>query len=317
VALDPEDRIIEIIRSGDDVSLERSLLVISGLGAEGEIADYQRKLDTIHEGYLKNFASRFPIGAPPRREHTVVFRAQALFEYLWNAKPRRCDGSVLLTDVIDGHLSTDPGRCVGSCVGLTSLYTVLGLREGLRLTVLTNGSHVLNRLRSDERTCDIENTDPLGFHCDLPDSSFVEYPAVMIVAHVLNGRGLAREKASDLAAAERDYTKAILVNPAYATAYNNRGTTRFLRRDYALALADYERAIELDRRMIEALFNRGLARIHTGSYREAADDFDRAISIDPEYKDARTCRAFALGIADDPARLAPEQLRPLRPQHED
>ena len=314
---DPEERIIEEIKSGDDVSLERSLLVLSGLTAEQEIGDYRRKLDTIHEGYLESLASRFPIGAPPRREHTVVFRARALFEYLWNAKPRRCDGNVLLKDVIDAQLSADPGQPVGSCVGLTSLYTVLGLREGLRLTVLTNGSHVLNRLTSDERTCNIENTDPLGFDGDLPDTSFVEYPTVMIVAHVLNGRGLAREKANDLAAAERDYTKAILVNPAYAAPHNNRGTVRFLRQDYALALADYERAMELDRRMIEALFNRGLARIHMGTYREAADDFDRALKIDPGYKDAQTCRAFALAKAGDPARVPQEQLRPLRPEHED
>jgi len=317
VTHDPEERIIEEIKSGDDVSLERSLLVISGLTAEQEIGDYRRKLDTIHNGYLESLASRFPIGAPPRREHTVVFRARALFEYLWNAKPRRCDGNVLLKDVIDAQLSADPGQPVGSCVGLTSLYTVLGLREGLRLTVLTNGSHVLNRLTSDERTCNIENTDPLGFDWDLPDTSFVEYPAVMILAHVLNGRGLAREKANDPAAAEKDYTKAIHLNPAYATAYNNRGTIRFLRQDYVLALADYERAIDLDPRMVEAHFNRGLVRLHMGSYGEAADDFDRVLIRDPEYKDAHICRGFALAKAEDLARVAPEHCRPLRPEHED
>ncbi|HVO84881.1 MAG TPA: tetratricopeptide repeat protein, partial [Syntrophobacteria bacterium] len=218
---------------------------------------------------------------------------------------------------IDGHLSPDPHRPVGSCVGLTSLYTVVGLREGLRLTLLTNGSHVLNRLTSNERTCDIENTDPLGFDCDLPDSSFVEHPAAMIVAHVLNGRGLAKEKANDLAAAERDYTKAIHLNPAYATAYNNRGTMRLIRQDYASALADYERAIELDRRMIEAHFNRGLVRIRMGSCRDAADDFDRVLRIDPGYKDAQTCRAFALENTEGVAGAAREQLRPLRPEHED
>jgi tetratricopeptide (TPR) repeat protein len=318
VTYDPEERIIAELESGRDVSLEQSLLAVSGLTAEKEIADYRIKLDTIHEEYLKSLASRFPIGAPPRREYTVLLRAQALFDYLWNAKPRRCDGDVLLTDVIDGQLNPDPGRPVGSCVGLTSLYTVLGLREDLPLTVLTNGSHVLNRVTSDGRTCNIENTDPLGFDWDLPDASFfAEYPAVMIVAHVLNGRGLAREKANDLAAAEKDYTKAIRLNAAYATAYNNRGTIRFLRQDYGLALADYERAIELDRRMVEAHFNRGLVRIHTGSCREAADDFDRVLRIDPGYEDAQTCRAFALRKAEDPARLAQEQMRPLRAEHED
>ena len=314
---DPEERLIEEIRAGEDVSLERSLVVISGLTGEQDFSEYRRRLDAIHEGYLKNVASRYPIGAPPRREYTMFLRARALFDYLWNANPRRCDGNVLLTDVIDAHLSADPRQPVGSCVGLTSLYTVLGLREGLRLTVLTNGSHVLNRLTSDERTCNIENTDPSGFDCELPDTSFVEYPAVMIVAHVLNGRGLAREKAKNFAAAENDYSKAIHLNPAYATAHNNRGTIRFLRQDYALALADYDRAIELDPPMVEAHFNRGLVQIHLGHYGEAAEDFDRVLAIHPEYKDALICRAFALGKAEEPARTEPAHWRPARREHED
>ncbi len=116
---DPEERLIEEITAGREVSLERSLLVISGLTAEQDLSDYRRKLDTIHEAYLQNVASRYPIAAPPRREYTVFLRAEALFEYLWNAKPRRCDGDVLLTDVIDGQLSTDPGRYVCSFLGLT------------------------------------------------------------------------------------------------------------------------------------------------------------------------------------------------------
>ena len=314
---DPEERLIEEIKAGRGVSLEWSLLVLSGLSVERDLGEYRRRLDTIHEGYLRSLASRFPIGVAPRREHTAYLRAQALFDYLWNAKPRRCDGNVLLTEVIDGHLSPDPGRYVGSCVGLTSLYTVLGLREDLRLTVLTNGSHVLNRLTIDERTCNIENTDPLGFACDLPDSSFTEYPAVMILAHVLNSRGLAREKANEFAAAEKDYTKAIHLNPAYAAAHNNRGIVRFLRQDHASALADYERAIELDPGSIEARFNSGLVKIHMGRHSEAIEDFNRVLAIDGEYKDAQICRAFALGKAEDSARLAPQRLRPLRPEHED
>jgi len=151
---------------------------------------------------------------------------------------------------------------------------------------------------------------------DLPDTSFVEYPAVMILAHVLNGRGLAREKADDLTAAEKDYTKAIHLNPAYATAHNNRGTIRFLRQDYALALADYERAIAHDPAWSKPTSTRAGAPSH-GSYGEAADDFDRVLRIDREYQDARICRGFALGKAEDLARLAPEHCRPLRPEHED
>lgn len=314
---DREEGLIEEISSGKDVSLERGLLVISGLIAEQDLNDYRRKLDTIHDGYLTNLAVRYPIGSPPPRQHTVVLRARLLFEYLWNAKPRRCGSNVLLTDVIDAQLSADPDQRVGSCVGLTSLYTALGLREGLRLGILTNGSHVLNILHAGDRICKIENTDPLGFDCDLSDSSLVEYPAIMILAHVLNGRGLAREKGRDLVGAEGDYTKAICLNPAYATAYNNRGTIRFLRKDYGAALPDYERAIELDPRMVEAHFNRGLVRIHMHNYREAAKDFDRVLAIDGASEEAHICRAFAWERVAGPARPAAKHWRPLRPKHGD
>jgi tetratricopeptide (TPR) repeat protein len=315
--LDPDERLIEEIRSGKDVSLERALLIISGLTAESAMSEYKRKLEKIHERFLEKLASRYPTGPPPAREYTVVTTARLLFEHLWNEKPGRCDGDVLLTDVIDGQLSADPGRPVGSCVGLTSLYTVLGLREGLKLSILTNGSHVLNRLNAGEGVYNIENTDPLGFGCRPVDESFIEYPAVMIVAHVLNGRGRERERAKDLPGAEKDYGKAIRLNPSYATGYNNRGTVRFLRKDFAAALADYDRAIEINPRMVEARFNHGLALIHMGSYGEAAEDFERVLALDPEYEEAHICLFFARGRGEGPARTAGEELRPARPEHED
>jgi tetratricopeptide (TPR) repeat protein len=315
--LDPEERLIEEISSGRDVSLERSLLFISGLTAEDAVSEYRGRLDKIHDRFLEKLASRYPTGPPPAREYTVVTRARLLFEHLWNEKPRRCDGNVLLTDVIDAQTSADPGQPVGSCVGLTSLYTVLGVREGLHLGILSSGSHVLNRLNAGEGVYNIENTDPLGFDCSLIDESFVEYPAIMIVAHVLNGRGRERERANELAGAAKDYTKAICLNPAYAVGYNNRGAIRLLRKDYAAALADYDRAIEINPRMVEAHFNHGLARIHSGSYREAAEDFERVLAIDPECEEAHICLAFARGRGKGPARLAGEELRPLRPEHED
>lgn len=315
--LDPEERLIEEIRSGKDVSLERSLLLISGITTESALEAYSEKLDKIRDRFLEKLASRYPTGPPPAREYTVVARARLLFEHLWNEKPRRCDGNVLLTDVIDAHLSADPGQSVGSCVGLTSLYTVLGVQEGLSLAILTNGSHILNRLNAGEGVYNIENTDPLGFDCSLVDESFMEYPAIMIVAHVLNGRGRERERTNDLAGAEKDYTKAICLNPAYATGYNNRGAIRLLRQDYAAALADYDRAIEINPRLVEAHFNHGLARIHSGSYIEAAADFERVLAMAPEWNEAHICLAFARGRGEGRARVTAEEWRPVRPEHED
>ncbi len=287
-----EAQLIQDIKEGKSVSLERGLLILSGLRAEREIAEYSRKLDRIHNEFIENVTVKSPLSLPVLRKHMAATRAKLLFEYLWNTKPKRCDSNFLLTDVIDAQLNSDIHQTIGSCVGLTALYTVLGLREGLNLTIVVSDSHILNRLKVDEATYNIDNTDPLAFDCDLEDQYFVEYPVVCLLAHVLNSRGMARERVKDLKGANEDYNKAIEINPKYANAYNNRGNIKSKQMIFIEAIKDYNKAIDLNSQFVEAYCNRGIAKENLGDNRGAIKDFDRAIEIHSEYSDAYFRRAL-------------------------
>jgi hypothetical protein len=48
--MDFEEKLIQDLRAGKSVFLERGLLIISGLKTEGEIETYTQKLDQIYEG---------------------------------------------------------------------------------------------------------------------------------------------------------------------------------------------------------------------------------------------------------------------------
>jgi tetratricopeptide (TPR) repeat protein len=282
-----EEKLVQDIKAGISVSLERGLLIISGLQTEGEIETYSQKLDQIYNGFIERLRSKSPLSLASTRNYMTTSVAKWLFEYLWNTKPRRCDSNFLLTDVIDAQLNTDVNQKVGSCVGLTSLYTVLGLREGLNLSILVSDSHIVNRLEMDNTDfCNIDNTDPLGFDCSIKEEEFLGYPPIKLVANVLNSRGMAWERAENLEKAREDYGKAIEINPDYANAYNNRGNIKSKQRDYDGAMADYNRAIGLNGQFVEAHFNRGIARETFGDLAGAIEGFNRAIELDSEHGDA-------------------------------
>ena len=283
--MDFEEKLIQDLRAGKIVSLERGLLIISGFKTEGEIETYTQKLDQIYNLFIEKLASKSPVSLSTLRDYMAASLAKSLFEYLWNTKPKRCDGNFLLTDVIDAQLDPDVNQKVGSCVGLTSLFTVLGLREGLNLTILVSDSHIVNRLRVDDTIYNVDNTDSLGFDYSIDEKDFLEYPSIMILANVLNSRGMDQEELENFEQAEADYNKAIEINPEYANAYNNRGNIKAKQADYNGAIEDYNRAIELNSQFVEAYCNRGIAKESLGDHYEALEDFDRAIELNSEYID--------------------------------
>ena len=284
--MDLEEKLIQDITTGKTVSLERGLLIISGLKTETEIETYTQKLDQIYNGFIENLTSKSPLSPASTRKYMTRSMAKWLFEYLWNTKPRRCNSNYLLTDVIDAQLNSDIHQKVGSCVGLTSLYTVLGLREGLDLTILVSDSHVVNRLRVDDTIDIIDNTDPQGFDCSIKEEEFLEYQPVKLMANVLNSRGMAKERAENLSESKEDYEKAVEINPNYANAYNNSGNIKSRQGDYVGAVKDYNRAIELSSHFVEAHCNRGMAKENLADFSGALEDFDRAIELDSDYGDA-------------------------------
>jgi tetratricopeptide (TPR) repeat protein len=292
--MDLEKQLIKDIKDRKSVSLERGLLIISGLNTEGEIEVYTQKLNKIYNGFVERLTAKSPLSLGSTRKYMTRSTAKWLFEYLWNTKPKRCNSNFLLTDVIDAQLNPNIHQKVGSCVGLTSLYTVLGLREELELTILVSASHIVSRLRiASANFCNIDNTDPLGFDCHIKDKEFREYPPVKLIANVLNSRGMVKERAENLSEAKEDYEKAIEINPDYANAYNNCGNVKSKQGDYAGAIRDYNRAIGLNELFVEAHCNRGIARENLGDLTGAIQDFNKAIELDSNYGDAYFHRGSA------------------------
>jgi tetratricopeptide (TPR) repeat protein len=286
--LDHEEKILQYIRNGVAVSLERALLVLSGLKTDEEFRTYQVKIDDIYGRFLKKCDNKSLSDRSrlPSYWHRPI--AKCLFEYLWNSKPKRYGESFLLTEVVDAQLNSGVHHSVGTCVGLTSLYSVLGLRAGLNLSLLGGVDHLLTRLRVGQQTIDIDHTDPQGFGCG-NGKGFRESPVLTLTANVLNSRGLRHERGGKFVAARADYQKAILVNPEYANALNNRGNMRFRDENIEGAIADYTEAIRLAPSFCEAYCNRGMARQRLGRYDEARQDYNAALTRNFEYSDARKC----------------------------
>jgi tetratricopeptide (TPR) repeat protein len=283
-----EDSILLGETAGGSVPLERALLVLSGLEADGEMSAHEGKIDAIFLRFLEKSELDLhssPIGPPP---YLHVDIARRLFDYLWTSKPRRFGEPFFLAEVVDAQLDPDGSRPVGTCVGLTSLYSVLGLRAGLTLSLMVSSDHLLNRLRVGDRFIDLDHTDPLGFDCK-SGGGFRELPLWTLTASVLNSRGLRNEKLGRFEAAMLDYGRAIGIHPGYANAFNNRGNMRALRGDLDGAMGDYGEAIRLNPGLCEAHCNRGMARHRLGDREGARQDYLRALALDSAYDDARRC----------------------------
>jgi len=144
--LDQEEKILNDIQNGTAVRLERALLVLSGLKTDEELRSYELKIDGIYGRFLKKCDDQylFDRSRLPLYLHRPI--AKSLFEYLWSSKP---NATVNPSSYRSGRCS-DQLQCAPFCRNmrcLTSLYSVLGLRAGLKLSLLGALDHLLNRLR--------------------------------------------------------------------------------------------------------------------------------------------------------------------------
>lgn len=228
-----EDMIIAGFKD-ENAPVERALLVVSGLETEEAIYSYQRKLDLIQKDFERFF--------PERAGDYQI--AKSLFDYFWETKPRRYNGDFLLTKVIDNQLDEDRNKRVGNCLGLTSLYGVLGQRLGLNLSILLNTRHILNLLSCSNQEIVVENTSIRGFNIK-GECGYEKKDLIEIVITALNNKEFAEKRPQKLFIALQNCYRAIELNPNDATAHYNMGALRELCGDLLRALKDYNRAIEL------------------------------------------------------------------------
>ncbi len=243
---DMEEGVFKAMRAGREVSLERGLLIASGLRTEREIGEYRRKLDAIQRGF-----EEYRRGKLVPRSQTST--AKLLNTYFWDTKPDRYNGNFLLPDVIDAQLSPERDQKVGNCVGLTSLYSVMGTRLGLDLSILVSKNHVKNRLRDEDGDLpEIENTRTYGFRlASSENEGFEEFPLSALIGVVYESRGYRAFKSGNYVDAAEEFTRAIEFEPDDADLYRRRSECRFAYGDIQGGFADEARVrnINFDRLM--------------------------------------------------------------------
>jgi len=201
--------------------LEREALVASGVVKEDRIASYLRKLDSLHQQFIREM----------RLSHDLLSTAEALFDWLWIKKPARYapHGHYRLYNVIDSQLSKGI-IAVGNCLGLTLLYNCLLRRADIDAQALYVknafgiGPHVLTILKAGESMVDIENILPDGFDYKghLNDLSRTLWGDEELIADLYHSMGNECYEKGDYKGALEHYEKAIALSPHYERAHLNK-----------------------------------------------------------------------------------------------
>ena len=102
-------------------------------------------------------------------------------------------------------------------------------------------------------------------------------------ASAYHNRGILYNNLGEQQKALDDYNKAIELDPSYAFAYNGRGNVYRGFGERQKALDDYNKAIELDPSFAYAYNGRGNVYSDLGEQQKALDDYNKAIELDPSY----------------------------------
>ena len=105
-------------------------------------------------------------------------------------------------------------------------------------------------------------------------------------ASAYHNRGILYNNLGEQQKALDDYNKAIELDPSYAFAYNGRGNVYRGLGERQKALDDYNKAIELDPSFAYAYNGRGNVYSDLGEQQKALDDYNKAIELDSSYAHA-------------------------------
>jgi tetratricopeptide (TPR) repeat protein len=106
-------------------------------------------------------------------------------------------------------------------------------------------------------------------------------------------RAWAYDSAEKYEKAAADYTRTIELRPGDENAFLGRGRDYYYLKKYDLSLADYTKCIEINPKNADAFYNRGLTYYDLEKYDESIADYSRAIAIDPVEFDYYYNRALA------------------------
>lgn len=243
-----EEQLMDDVRAGRDIDIEHALLIASGCETEEKVAEYRRKIDELDRQF-KAYDNKSPLEkieaeALTSRGLSEIMKAWALSNYLWEGwqENRFTSDRFRLTDAADAQLVGDKINGVGNCRGLTALYSVLGIRNNLNLSVFTNGGHTMSLLNADGKKVAIWTTG-LGIRYD-PEKyeGFKSRELIHLVAQMYLSR--AREKRCEPDAII-EYNKAIEIDPDYDFAYFERALAKERLGDIEGGKMDYHEHMRL------------------------------------------------------------------------
>jgi tetratricopeptide (TPR) repeat protein len=92
-------------------------------------------------------------------------------------------------------------------------------------------------------------------------------------------KGVERMNSGNYQGAITYYTKAIEIDPQYASAYSNRGIAKAYLKDYQGSIADFNTALEINPKYSLAYRNRGITREMVNDLKGACDDWRKAADL--------------------------------------
>ncbi|MEA3229289.1 MAG: hypothetical protein U9P44_00070 [archaeon] len=245
------------LKAGNDISsagplLEHALLMLSGLKTEPEIGRYVDRLSFIQQDFEEfkctKQSNRQQLGKIYDRimqKSDEAKTAKLLFNYFWHTKPNRYDSNFLLADVIDAQLYEDKDIGVGSCLGLTQMDALIGLRCGLDISIQVSDEHIYYVVKDGNRNIHVENTDRFGFNSGF-DKKSADFSLCYIIPVVCHNCGIRNHANGDFKRAADDYSLVIELCPNASTPYFNRGTVRYKLGDSEGGKEDFDKAAELN-----------------------------------------------------------------------
>ena len=215
-----EDQMLDDIRAGKQVDIERALLIVSGCKTEEGIAKYKAKLDYLDAEFRKYnrrplFKNNFNEEIAYIEETDPEAVASNLHEFLWNRRGKGYD-EIETYDFAKG-LNAQLGDARGYCAFHSACCLALGLRNGLEMQVLNMPWHVAVRVIDNGRKIDIETTEKNGFNWQ-DYTNIRGRPPKAIIADMLYNRGNAKARMGETRSAIRDYKKALKIIPEHTNA---------------------------------------------------------------------------------------------------
>ena len=201
---------------------------------------------------------------------------------MWITSDRPDDGIAALSSqtapatssTAGGDLNNKPFQGVGiqTCRRCQTIHhETLACSAILRLTSLAEQAKVA-----------LEKSDFAGVVRIVDDCALQGLPPDVVPASIYNNRAAAYYNLGELDKAMEDVSRAVELDPNFATHYMTRAHVYFGLKEYEKGLQDADRAVELDPEDAMHHAIRGQALTELNRYEEARKAVDRAVELDPD-----------------------------------